>query len=55
MGIKWTYRQYHFQDNTAVEHKDVKIYCNTSQFPELSFCGQHSKPHGAKGLKAEIY
>ena len=30
---KWTYRQYHAQDNSAVELKDVRIYCNTNQFP----------------------
>ena len=26
------------------------MYCNTNQFPELPFCGPHSKPHGEKGL-----
>ena len=24
------------------------MYCNKNQFPELSFCGPHSKPHGAR-------
>ena len=38
------------QDNAAVELKDVRIYCNTNQFPELLFSGPHSKPHGARGL-----
>ena len=33
MERKWTDRHYHVQDNAAVEHLDVKIYCNTSQFP----------------------
>ena len=47
--IKWTYRQYHVQDNTDVAHKYVKIYCNRNQFPALTFCGPHSKPHGARG------
>ena len=28
MEIKWTERKYHVQDNTAVELKDVKMYCN---------------------------
>ena len=28
----------------------MKIYCNTNQLPELSFCGPHSKPHDARGL-----
>ena len=48
--IKWTDRQYHVQDNSSIEHQDVRMYCNTIQFPELSFCGPYSKPHGAKGL-----
>ena len=26
------------------------MYCKTNQFPELSFYGTHSKPHGARGL-----
>ena len=33
MEIKWTDRQYHVQDNSDVEHKYVKNYCNTNQFP----------------------
>ena len=36
MERKWTDRQYHVQDNADVEARDVKIYCNTNQFPELS-------------------
>ena len=47
---KWTEKQYHVQDNAAVELKDVKIYCNTNQFPELSFSGPNSKPHVTRGL-----
>ena len=31
------------------------MYCNTSQLPELSFCGPHSKPHGAKGLSKHYH
>ena len=46
----WTDRQYHFQDNADVEHKYVKIYCNTNELPEWSFCGPHSKPRGARWL-----
>ena len=49
MERKWTKRKYHVQDNAAVELKDVKMYCNTNQFPALSFCRPHSKPHGARG------
>ena len=47
---KWTDRQYYVQDNADVVHKYVKVYCNTSQLSELSFCGPHYKPHGARGL-----
>ena len=50
MERKWTNRQCHAQYNAAVSHKDVKIYCNTNQFPALTFCGPYSKPHGARGL-----
>ena len=50
MEGKWTERKYHIQDNASVELKDVKMYCNKNQFPELSFCGPNSKPHGARGL-----
>ena len=50
MKRKWTERDYHVHDNADVEFKDVKMYCNTNQFPELSFCVPHSKPHGARGL-----
>ena len=37
MNRKWTEIKYHVQDNADVEHKDVKIYCNTNQFPTLPF------------------
>ena len=33
MEIKWTEIKYHVQYNAAVELKDVKMYCNTNQFP----------------------
>ena len=47
---KWIYREYNVQDNADVAHKYVKMYWNTKKFPELPFCGPHSKPHGARGL-----
>ena len=50
MERKWTERKYHVQDNAVVELKDVKMYCNTNKFPELPFCGTHSKPNGAMGM-----
>ena len=55
MEIKWTDRQYHVQGNSAVAHQDVKMYCNTNQFPSLPFCGPHSKPHGARGLSKHYH
>ena len=29
----------------------MKRYCDTNQLPTLPFCGQHPKPHGARGLR----
>ena len=43
-------RQYRLQDNSDVAHKDVKMYCDTNQFPALPFCGSRPKPHGARSL-----
>ena len=39
MKRKWTERKYHVQDNSVVELKDVRMYCNINQFPELLFSG----------------
>ena len=50
MERKWIERQYHVQDNADVAHQDVRVYCNTNQFPELPFFGPYYKPHGARGL-----
>ena len=50
MERKWTDRKCHVQDNADVAHQYVKMYCNTNKFPEISFCGTHSKPHSARGL-----
>ena len=55
MERKFTYRQYHVQDNSDVELKDVRMYCNTNQFPELSFSGPHYKPHGTGGLSKHYH
>ena len=33
MGVKWTERKYHVQDDATVELNDVKMYFNTNQFP----------------------
>ena len=55
MKRKWTERKYHVQDNAVVELKDVKMYCNTNQSPELLFSGTHSKPDGARGLSKHYH
>ena len=31
------------------------MYCNANQFPELSFSGPHSKPHGARRLSKHYH
>ena len=48
--IKWTYREYHVQDNSDVAYKYVKMYCDANQFPALPFWYPHPKPRGARGL-----
>ena len=55
MERKWIDIQYHVQDNYDVAHQDVRIYSNTNKFPELSFCGPPSKPHGARGLSKHYH
>ena len=45
---KWTDREYHVQNNADVSNQDVRLYCNKIQFPALTFCGQHYKPHGPR-------
>ena len=52
---KWTGRQYNVQDNADAELKDVKMYCNKNQLPELSFSGPHTKPHGARELSKHYH
>ena len=55
MERKWTEIQYHVQYNAAFEFKDVKMYCNTNQFPSLSFSGPYSESHGARGLSKHYH
>ena len=55
MERKWTDRQYHVQYNAGVSHQDVRMYCNTNQFPALPFCGPYSKPHVARGLSKHYH
>ena len=49
MERKWIDREYHVQDNSDIEQKYMKMYCNTNQLPELSFYGPYYKPHDARG------
>ena len=55
MERKWTDIQYHVQDNDDVSHQDVKTYCSTNKFPELSFCGPHSKTYVARRLSKNYH
>ena len=55
MESKRKERKYHVKYNAAVVHQDGSMYCNTNQFPELSFSGSHSKPHGARGLSKHYH
>ena len=55
MERKWTDIQYYIQDNADIAHQDVIIYCKTNQFPELPFCGTHSRPHGTRGLSKHYH
>ena len=55
MELKWIERKYHVQDNASVELKYVKMHCNKNQLPALPFCGQNSKPHGARGLSKHYH
>ena len=48
-------REYHVQDNVDVAHKYVRIYCDTNQFPELSFCGPYPKPHESRELSKHYH
>ena len=48
-------QSYHVQDNVDVEHKYLKMYWDTNQFPTLKFCGSHPKPHGARGLSKHYH
>ena len=55
MDIKWIERNYHVQSNATVKLKDVKMYCNTNQFPALPFCGPDSKPHSERGVSKHYH
>ena len=52
---KWTDREYHVLYNVDVAHKEVKMYCDKNQLPELIFCGPHPKPHGTRGMRKNYH
>ena len=52
---KWTEPEYHVQYSKYVPHTSVKILCATTQSPELSFCGPHTKPHVVRGLSKHYH
>ena len=52
---KCTDRRYHVEDNADVANKNVNVYCNKNQFPELSFCGPYSKSHGKRRLSKHYH
>ena len=37
--------------NTDVGHKDVNMFCDTTQFTSLQFCGPHTKPNDVIGFR----
>ena len=47
--------EYHVQNDADVAHKDVKLFCNTNQFPSLPFCVPHTKPHGVRVLSKHYH
>ena len=47
--------EYHVHDNVDVSHKYVKMFWEKKQFPSFPFCGQHNKPHGARGLSKHYH
>ena len=38
---RWKNREHCVQYNKYVNHQDVKMYCSTTQFPELNFIVPH--------------
>ena len=52
---KCTDREYHVQGNYGVAQKYGKMCCDTNQFPSLTSCGSHPKPHGARGLSKHYH
>ena len=43
------------QEDSDVEHKDVNMFCDTTQFPALKFCGPQTKPNGVRMLSKNYH
>ena len=41
--------------NNNVNHVDMKMSCDPTQFPTLKFCGTLSKPHGVRDLRKHYH
>ena len=52
---KWTDHEYRLQKIKEVPYISVIMSCATTQFPELSFCGPHAKPHELRGLSKHYH
>ena len=50
-----TGREYHDHNDADIAHKDVKMFCNTNQFPSFPVYGPRTKPHGVRGLSKHYH
>ena len=48
---KCTEQEYHVQDDDDETHKNVKMFCDTTQFPSFLCCVPHKNLHGVRGLR----
>ena len=48
--LKWIDREYHAQGKKNWPKISFKMSYATTHFPELLFCGPHTKTHGVRGL-----
>ena len=47
-------REYHVEYIKYVQHKSVRMSCDSIQFHSLLFLGPHEKPCGVRGLSKKI-
>ena len=53
--LNWIEMEYFFQEEDDLTHKNVKIFCDTNQFPSFKFCVPHTNPHGVRGLSKQYH